>query len=111
MAILSGLIAAHERCNAHRPWPRLVADDPLWRATIARLEEGALVLLGLWGEPDAVHMAVLDESEKAIAVLTLACPDGHYPAVSASHPPALRLDRRQQRIALRRRSTSQLRCY
>ena len=50
-------------------------------------------LLGLWGEPAAVHMAILDERTADIAVISLDCPDRSYPSVGARHPPALRLER------------------
>src|SRR5204863_6846953 len=50
-------------------------------------------LLGLWGEPDRIHMALRDESDETIAVVTLDCPTRRYPSVALHHPPALRLER------------------
>lgn len=38
-------------------------------------------------------MALLDEAEAAIAVLSLECPNGRYPSVAARHAPAGRLER------------------
>jgi Ni,Fe-hydrogenase III large subunit len=38
-------------------------------------------------------MALLGEGFDEIAVLSYACKDGHYPSVSARHPPAIRLER------------------
>ena len=53
----------------------------------------ALSLLGLWGEPSTVHMAIMDEAAAEIAVVSLDCPDRIYPSVGMHHPPALRLER------------------
>src|SRR5690606_14555810 len=50
-------------------------------------------LLGLWGEAQAVHMALLDEQPSRIVVASLDCPDGRFPSVSRAHPPAIRLER------------------
>jgi len=40
-------------------WPHSTVDRQAWQATAARLQAGELSLLGLWGEPGVVHMAVL----------------------------------------------------
>jgi Ni,Fe-hydrogenase III large subunit len=78
----------------HRPWPRLIVTADAWSETAGRLRRGALTLLGLWGEPDRVHMAVADaEDAAAICILTLPCPDRRYPSVGRLHPPAIRLER------------------
>jgi len=88
-AFLTGQVVA-----AHRPWPRLVVTAETWSRAAERLGRGALSLLGLWGETDQVHMAVADAADAAaIRVLTLPCPDGRYPSVGRSHPPAIRLER------------------
>jgi Ni,Fe-hydrogenase III large subunit len=81
------------RVEAHRPWPRIVVNQAAWRAAADRMAAGDWTLLGLWGAVGAVHMAVMGESAAEIAVLTLECPDGDYPSVGASHPPAIRLER------------------
>jgi Ni,Fe-hydrogenase III large subunit len=77
---------------AHRPWPRASVGDEGWRAAINRLAAGALTLLGLWVDADAVHMALLDEASD-IAVVSYTCNDGKYPSVGASHAPAIRFER------------------
>jgi Ni,Fe-hydrogenase III large subunit len=86
-----------ERVERHRPWPRVVASEAGWRLAIDELSAGHWTLLGLWGETDAVHMAVhlavLDHSAGEIAVVTFRCPDGSFPSVGARHPPAIRLER------------------
>ena len=77
----------------HRPCPRLVVDEDGWRFAANRLSAGGWTLLGLWGDTGAVHMAVLDEAAREIAVVTLPCLDGNFPSVGALHPAAIRLER------------------
>ena len=93
MLSLHELIAKGSRVAAHRPVPRIVIDAVAWRLAAEELRGGSLTLLGLWGERRAVHMAVLDASASEITVLSLDCPEGRFPSVAASHPPALRLER------------------
>ena len=81
------------KVDPHRPWPRLVVNEAGWRAVAWELSAGRLTLLGLWGEPHAAHMAVLDEETAEIAVLTIECPQGSFPSIGALHPPAIRLER------------------
>jgi len=64
-----------------------------WRAIAGEFSAGRLALLGLWGDHDCVHMAVLDEPTGDIAVVTLECLQKQYPSVGAQHPPAIRLER------------------
>jgi Ni,Fe-hydrogenase III large subunit len=40
-----------------------------------------------------VHMALLDESESGVAVVSYACKSGKYPSVGGRHAPAIRLER------------------
>ncbi|TFV68568.1 hydrogenase expression protein HypE [Bradyrhizobium frederickii] len=79
--------------SSHRPWPRAVVTEAGWQVAIDRLVEGGLTLLGFWGEPSAVHMAMLDAGSAAIAVVTYECTAGTFPSVANRHPPALRLER------------------
>jgi Ni,Fe-hydrogenase III large subunit len=81
------------KITEHRPWPRLVVNEDGWRFAASQLSAGYWTLLGLWGDTGTVHMAVLDASMHEIAVVTLLCPDGHFPSVGAVHPPAIRLER------------------
>ena len=76
-----------------RPWPRAVVDAHLWRFVANELAQGRLGLLGLWGEPSTVHMAIMDEATAEIATVSLDCPDRSYPSIGRHHPPALRLER------------------
>ena len=93
MTALSAILAQGDPVAQHRPWPRVRIDRAAWQAATARLAGGRLALLGLWGDRQAVHMAALDPDSAALAVLSLACPHGAFPAVSAAHPPAARLER------------------
>ena len=78
----------------HHPWPRILVTADVWSATAGRLAEGTLTLLGLWGEPSQVHMAIADAADpSAIRVLSLPCPHGRYPSIGRRHPPAIRLER------------------
>ena len=79
---------------AHLPWPKLEVEADVWTKAADRLSHGTLTLLALWGEPQAVHMAVADSNEPGrILVLSIPCPDGRYPSVGRVHPPAIRLER------------------
>jgi Ni,Fe-hydrogenase III large subunit len=95
MTRLDDLIAKGEPIAAHRPWPRAAVDRTVWRSAIDGLAKGRWSLLGLWGEPGRVHMAVLPAGEpgQSPAVLSLDAPAGRYPSVGARHAPAIRLER------------------
>ena len=56
------------------------------------------MLLGLWGETDAVHMALLNEGPLEIAVVTIESKNGAFPSVAACHAPAIRLERTIQDV-------------
>ena len=66
---------------------------PFGRLPPPQLAHGRWGLLGLWGEPATVHMAIIDRDTAEVAVISLDCPDRVYPSVSKHHPPALRLER------------------
>jgi Ni,Fe-hydrogenase III large subunit len=82
-----------QRVAAHRPWPRVKADETGWRLAIDALANGRATLLGLWAETDTVHMALLEENAREPIVISYDCIDGAFPSVSALHPPAMRLER------------------
>ncbi|MGY8663226.1 NADH-quinone oxidoreductase subunit C [Bradyrhizobium sp. UFLA05-109] len=92
MGILDSIPHVHA-VPSHRPWPRVVVAEAGWRAAIDQLVAGRLTLLGFWGEPADVHMALLDGGVAEIAVVTYECAAGHFPSVARHHPPALRLER------------------
>jgi Ni,Fe-hydrogenase III large subunit len=65
-------------------------DAAYWQQAAQSIAAGHATLLGLWGEPGCVHMAVWDNE---VVLLSLTCPGGSYPSVGALHPPAIRLER------------------
>src|SRR5579863_5752765 len=93
MPSLTDLIRHCHKAPQHRPWPRAVVDASLWSRAANELAQGHYDLLALWGEPSAVHMAIIDQAAAEVAVLSLDCPDHVYPSVGLRHPPALRLER------------------
>ena len=93
MPSLTDLMLEGRKVEQHGPWPRAVVNASIWQFATGQLALGHWSLLGLWGEPGAVHMAMLDQRTADIAVISLDCPDRSYPSVGARHPPALRLER------------------
>jgi Ni,Fe-hydrogenase III large subunit len=91
MPTLIDLIEAGRPVERHAPWRRAMVAPKTWNLAVEQLAEGRWSLLGLWGEPETVHMALLDAAE--IGVISLKCPGGRYPSASQLHPPALRLER------------------
>ncbi len=82
------------RVARHCGAPRLEVTREDWLGAASALSAGRLTLSGLWGDEDAVHMAVLaQEGPDRLAVLSLACPDGTFPSVGRLHAPAIRLER------------------
>ncbi|MEX0752657.1 MAG: hydrogenase expression protein HypE [Xanthobacteraceae bacterium] len=82
-----------QRVERHRPWPRIIVREDAWRAAAEQVAGGQATLLGLWGDIGAVHMAMLDETSGEKAIVTLECPQGHFPSVGTRHLPAMRLER------------------
>jgi Ni,Fe-hydrogenase III large subunit len=78
---------------AHQPWPRVVVARDAWQLAVQHLVDATATMLGLWGDKDAVHLALLEEPSGEIGVVTLECPDGKFPSVAARHPAANRLER------------------
>ena len=93
MPQISDLVAKGHLTDAHRPCPRVIVSDRAWRDLASELAAGRWTLLGLWGDVGAAHMALLDEVEGKTVVVTHECPDGCYPSIGRSHPPAIRLER------------------
>jgi Ni,Fe-hydrogenase III large subunit len=96
MPKLDDLIREGRRSQHHRPFPRAVIDPTMWSFAAGQLAEGHWSLLGLWAEASAVHMALLDEPNADIVVVSLDCADRRFPSVAQRHPPALRLERAAQ---------------
>jgi Ni,Fe-hydrogenase III large subunit len=93
MPRLTDLLLSSRAVERHVPWRRAVVTADTWISVGEQLASGALSLLDLWGEPGAVHMALLDAEAADIAVVSLECQDGRYPSIGRLHPPALRLER------------------
>ncbi len=94
MSMLNDILEKGRPIPHHAPWPRAVVDQVVWISAAQALCEGRLMLLGLWGEQNAAHMALLDEQAGMIGVVSLEGLDGDaYPSVAQAHPPALRLER------------------
>jgi Ni,Fe-hydrogenase III large subunit len=93
MPSLIDLTLEGRNISQHGPWPRAVVDASVWTFAASELAYGRWRLLGLWGEPATVHMAIMDEQAAEIAVISLECPDRRFPSVGLRHPPALRLER------------------
>src|ERR1700680_3179350 len=93
MPSLIDLMLEGREIQQHSPWPRTMVDASVWKFAASELAQGRWSLLGLWGEPTTVHMALIDGHTAEIAIVSLDCPDHAYPSVSKHHPPALRLER------------------
>jgi hypothetical protein len=68
---LVDFIQAGRRVEHHVPWGRAEVDTKSWSLAVGQLAEGRWRLLGLWGERDSVHMALLDGNARDIGVVSL----------------------------------------
>lgn len=93
MPSLTDLILQGSLVEQHHPWPCAVVDHTSWTAAVNALADGHWTLLGLWGEANAVHMALLEEPTATLGIIRLEELDDKYPSVARLHPPALRLER------------------
>jgi Ni,Fe-hydrogenase III large subunit/Ni,Fe-hydrogenase III component G len=98
MSSLSEILAEGLVVESHHPWPRVMVSPETWELASRRLADGRLVLLGLWGEADAVHMALLNEEPLSIAVVTIQSKNGAFPSIAACHAPVIRLERTIQDV-------------
>lgn len=64
-----------------------------WRKAARDCADGAGTLIALWGEKDAVSMALLAADEGRVSIVRYPCPEGVFPSVACIHPPADRLER------------------
>jgi Ni,Fe-hydrogenase III large subunit len=92
MTMLAELLALGQPVAAHRPVPRVKVDSAAWQLAGETLRDGQLVLMGLWGEKDCAHLAVL-ELPGQLAVLSIDCAAGSIPSIGRFHPPTIRLER------------------
>ncbi len=91
---LTGTFDGAQRPLGNMPLARTVVNAAEWDALAVRLSElGAWSLLAHWAEPGAVHAAVFDAHDGAVAIATLDCPQNRYPSIGRHHAPAIRLER------------------
>src|SRR3954454_16023840 len=93
MPSLIDLTLEGRKVAQYGPWLRVAVDASVWTFAASELAHGRWSLLGLWGEPATVHMAIMDGQTAEIAVVSLDCPNRTFPSVGKHHPPALRLER------------------
>ncbi|KAF0139198.1 MAG: hyfG [Rhodospirillaceae bacterium] len=77
----------------HHPWPRFEVSEAEWQELIEQMAISPWPLLGLWAEPARIYLALRDDTAQDIAVISLPCPGGRFPAVSVMRPAAQRLER------------------
>ncbi|MET0687583.1 MAG: hydrogenase expression protein HypE [Methyloceanibacter sp.] len=93
MAALNDIARKGRRAEGHHPWPRTVVTSDGWKLLAQQLADARATMLGLWGDRNAVHLALIEEPSSEVAVFTLECPGGKFPSIAALHPPAIRLER------------------
>jgi Ni,Fe-hydrogenase III large subunit len=93
MPLLTDFIRQGSRVEQHRPWPCVIVDETDWIAAANALADGRWTLLGLWGEANAIHMGLYEESTAAVGIIRLQALANSYPSIARHHPPALRLER------------------
>jgi Ni,Fe-hydrogenase III large subunit len=92
MTFLSALADKGKRVEQHKPWPRVVVDEDLWRQAVLGLAAGEATLLGLWSDGAEVHLGMIQDAGEVL-VVSLAAAQGRFPSVAYTHVPALRLER------------------
>ncbi len=95
MTQLAKVLDTAGRLDLQKPWPRHEVDAAGWSAATEALAAGEAVLSGLWSDGASVMMALVSGTEPVDGVLlvSLPCPDKHFPSVAARHRPAVRLER------------------
>jgi Ni,Fe-hydrogenase III large subunit len=90
---IAASLAGRSAVTSHRPWPRYLIDAAAWNDIGRTLAAGGGNLLGLWGETEAVHMAVRSPSFSTPCVVSLTVDGGEFPSIGRYHAPAIRLER------------------
>lgn len=93
MSVFSTIVGDCPEVTGLGPWPRYAVDEAAWIRATHGLHNGVCTLVGYWGEPGRIHMALADATYTALCVLDLDCPEGHFPSISVVHLPAARLER------------------
>jgi Ni,Fe-hydrogenase III large subunit/Ni,Fe-hydrogenase III component G len=93
MAFVAALQEKGRAVEGHRPWPRVVVDEEVWRQAILGIAAEEATLFGLWSDGEAVHLALAVQAAANLLVVSLPCPERRFPSVARTHAPALRLER------------------
>jgi hypothetical protein len=95
---ICSVIASRNAVAQHAPWRRFEVDAQSWSAIGKALGEGGGELVSLWGDAEAVHMAVrTPPAEPCVISLRLAA--GRFPSIGAQAIAGSR-DREQHRCRL-----------
>jgi Ni,Fe-hydrogenase III large subunit len=89
---IADLLANARPVAHHKPWPRYEVDPDTWNAIGRALGEGN-DLLALWGDAEAVHLALRATDLPHPCVVSVRVKDAAFPSIGRHHPPALRLER------------------
>ncbi len=100
MPSLIDLMLEGRQIQHHSPWPRSVVDAAVWNFAASELAQGRCSLLGLWGEPATVHMAIMDEQTAEIAVVSLDCPEPQLSFDRHASPAGASIGARRSTICL-----------
>ena len=93
MSAIGDILHRGKKVAGHRPWPRVIVDTAGWEEAGFLAADGRCTLFGLWGEAEAVHMALGGGDPAQFIVVSLPCPQGAFPSVGQHHPPAIRPER------------------
>jgi Ni,Fe-hydrogenase III large subunit len=89
---IADLLANARPVAHHKPWPRYEVDPDTWNAIGQTLGAGN-DLLALWGDADAVHLALRAPDLPHPCVVSVRVKSAEFPSIGRHHPPALRLER------------------
>lgn len=90
---LAEFLAGAETVAECAPYPRVRLDRLGWQSLVARLAGSDWCLIAEWGEPDEVHVALRDESDGTIRIVSHRCVDRRFAGIGAVRPVAIRLER------------------
>src|SRR5665213_2029638 len=76
---LSAAVSAGSVVQRHRSWQRILVSADVWRIASEFLSQPLCTLAAFWGDVGSVHMAILDEFSYNLKILTVGCPDHHFP--------------------------------
>ena len=92
MTALTDIVRALPSAGS-RSWPRAIVTADAWQLAAEQLARGEWSLVAHWGEPNAVHLALIEPKTRATGILTLPVRNGSFPSIGRLHPPARRLER------------------